>query len=148
VRLVKVFNNTIMAKKSMMEYMKGRNSMQLKNSDEPKGKQLSKTKFDSPSGKVIGEQRNAVSKAGEKNKSRQNEAAAAPKPMSKGKKILMAVGAGAAIAGKVAYDMYHDKIRGNYMSEHNVGGGTLYKNSGPYGDNPSNRELRKWKKSR
>ena len=127
-----------------MEYMKGRNSMQLKNSDEPKGKQLSKTKFDSPSGKVIGEQRNAVSKAGEKNKGRQNEAAAAPKPMSKAKKAAIAIGTGAAIVGKAAYDIYHDKIRGKY--------GEAYADapdkSGPYGYNPSNRELRKWKKSR
>lgn len=35
-----------MAKKSMMEYMKSRNSMQLRNSDEPKSKGLTKTKFE------------------------------------------------------------------------------------------------------
>ena len=116
--------------------------------DEPKGKSLSKTKTAGPKPKPTGENYAAVSKAGGKNKQRQSQQAATPKPMSKGKKIAMAVGAGAAIAGKVAYDMYHGKIRGNYMNEYNVGGGTLYKNSGPYGDNPSNRELRKWKKSR
>jgi hypothetical protein len=59
-----------MAKKSMSDYMQKRTSMQLKKGDEPKGKQLSKTKFETPSGKVIGEQRDAVSKAGEKNKAK------------------------------------------------------------------------------
>jgi hypothetical protein len=135
-----------MAKKSMSDYMQKRTSMQLKKGDEPKGKQLSKTKFETPSGKVIGEQRDAVSKAGEKNKARQDKAAAAPKPMSKAKKAAIAIGSGVAIAGKVAYDVYHDKIRRDYMGEYNVGRGTI--SNPPLGDNPSNRSLRKWKKSR
>jgi len=115
--------------------------------DEPKGKSLSKTKTAGPKPKPTGENYAAVSKAGKKNKQRQSQQAAAPKPMSKGKKIAMAVGAGAAIAGKVAYDMYHTNIEGSYMHEYEIGRGTK-KNTAPYGDNPSNRELRKWKKSR
>lgn len=35
--------------------------------DEPKGKKISKAKFESPSGRVKGEQRLAVSKSAEKN---------------------------------------------------------------------------------
>jgi hypothetical protein len=53
--------------------MDDRNKMQLRGGDEPKGKSISKTKFEAPSGKVIGEQRNAVSKAAEKNKLRPNQ---------------------------------------------------------------------------
>lgn len=132
--------------KSIKQHMDERNKMQLRGGDEPKGKSISKTKFEAPRGKVIGEHRNAVSKAAEKNKARQGEAAAAQKPMSKAKKVAIAIGSGLTIAGKVAYDVYHDKIRRDYMGEYNVGRGTI--SNPPLGDNPSNRQLRKWKKSK
>jgi hypothetical protein len=114
--------------------------------DEPKGKTLGKTSVSAPKAKPIGQDYAAVSKAGDKNKQRQATAAAAPKPMSKAKKAAIAIGSGVAIAGKVAYDVYHDKIRRDYMGEYNVGRGTI--SNPPLGDNPSNRSLRKWKKSR
>ena len=114
--------------------------------DEPKGKSLKKTSIAGPKPKPIGQAHSAVSKAGEKNKQRQAAAAAAPKPMSKAKKAAIAVGSGLALVGKVAYDAYHTKIRGDYMNQYHVGGGTM--SNPPHGDNPSNRQLRKWKKSR
>lgn len=125
--------------------MDDRNKMQLRGGGEPKGKSISKTKFEAPSGKVIGEQRNAVSKAGEKNKARQGEAAAAPKPMSKTKKAAIAIGTGVAAAGKVAYDLYHDGLRKDYGTHR---ASLTYKEQESVKTHPSNRELRKWKKSR
>jgi hypothetical protein len=113
--------------------------------DEPKGKKISKAKFESPSGRVKGEQRLAVSKAGDKNKQRQAEAAAAPKPMSKGKKAAIAIGTGVAAAGKVAYDLYHDGLRKDYGTHR---ASLTFKEQESVKTHPSNRELRKWKKSR
>jgi hypothetical protein len=61
----------------------------------------------------------------------------------KGKNVKAALGAAAGIIGKVAYDAYHGVIGANYANEYTGTG-----KKAPYGDQPSNKELRKWKKSK
>ena len=59
------------------------------------------------------------------------------------KNTMLKVGTGIGIAGKVIYDAYHSRIGADYSTEY-VGTGK----DAPYGNMPSNKELRKWKKSR
>jgi hypothetical protein len=110
------------------------------------GKALSKTKITAPNSKPTGEQLAIVAKAGDKNKQRQAEAAAAPKPMSKGKKAAIIIGGAAALVGKKVYDVYHEGISSDYHTEYGYGSGSGNKGKYPYGEDPSNKELRKWKK--
>jgi len=62
---------------------------------------------------------------------------------SKLKSTLIKVGTGVGIAAKVAYDVYHGRIGADYATEYSGTG-----KDAPYGDMPSNKELRKWKKSK
>ena len=111
----------------------------------PKGKTLGKTSVSAPKANPIGQDYAAVSKAGDKNKQRQATASAAPKPMSKAKKAAIAIGTGVAAAGKVAYDLYHDGLRKDYGTHR---ASLTFKEQESVKTHPSNRELRKWKKSR
>ena len=85
-----------------------------------------------------------VTEAAEKSNKKlkaQNKAA----KKQKFKNTMLKVGTGIGVAGKVIYDAYHRGIQNDYTSTYKNAGGANYM---PYGDSPSNKELRKWKKSR
>lgn len=82
-----------------------------------------------------------IAKSSNANLKAQNKAA----KKSKLKSTLIKAGTGIGIAAKVVYDAYHRNIQNDYSSTYKNAGGANYM---PYGDSPSNKELRKWKKSR
>lgn len=61
------------------------------------------------------------------------------------KNAALKAATGLAIAGKVVYDAYHRNIQNDYTAAYMNAGGS---ENTPYGDSPTNKQLRKWKKGK
>ena len=83
----------------------------------------------------------AASVALEKTRKTQASQAEAKRKSTNKKTAIAGAVAAAGVGAKVAWDNYHMKLKNQYHDNY------YYQNKqGPYGKNPNNRSLRKWKK--
>lgn len=112
-----------------------------KNNPPLKGASLKKTPIKSPSMNKV------VVVDATQNKKNQKAAASARKEekMSKLRSAGMMAGAALGTGAAWAYSAYHKGLRSDYREATKYAPGGP---KGPYGDDPTNKELRKWNKSR
>lgn len=98
-----------------------------------------------PEPKTTAAQYKAVAQIGQKNRAASNEyfEAQAARKKSNRNTLKTAAATVVGIASKIGYDMYHKGIQDDYDQAY--GGSTKPK---PYGDKPSNKDLRKWNKEK